>query len=353
MSSESNATPPIRQVLRCSRLLREGWHSKSELARRLAVSERTVKRYLRAIAAEEDGFDVREVDERGLRKYRLRPPGVVDRRRGSPYEVMALAMAQRVFEAFDPGGVADLLDQVLFELTGEEEEGEEDAIDRSRRSMSRRFVLTRSMQALPGKVRHVFDQVLRALVQRRVIDMRYRARHGQEKVYVMRPYTLLMGERELAITGPVGEPPEDGSATDGDSMRTFALHRIIHIDLRMTRFHMPNLSQWDPESLYSRAWGLYSGDPESVRVEVHPDFSEVVSERRWHPSQQVGEVLEDGWIPMQFEVFTGGEFRTWLLGWGPWLRVVEPAHLRDWVGNLAALRPGDGSPDEDEVFRIV
>jgi len=353
MDTQKDAVSPVRQALRCSRLLREGWHSKSELSRRLDMSERTVKRYLRAIAAEEDGFEVREVDERGLRKYRLRPPRVVDRRRGSPFEVMALAMAQRFFEAFDPGGVADLLDQVLFEVTGEEDEGEEDAVDRSRRSMARRFVLTRSMQGLPGRVRRVFDQILRALVQRRVVELRYRARHGKEKLYVLRPYTLLLGERELAITGPVGEPPEDGMAGDDDNMRTFALHRIIDIDLRMTRFRMPSLSQWDPERLYSGAWGLYSGEPERVRVEVHPDFEEVIAERRWHDSQEVGEAAPDGWLSMQFDVFTGGEFRTWLLGWGPWLRVVEPAHLSEWLSGLNALSPGEGDPDEDEVFRIV
>jgi predicted DNA-binding transcriptional regulator YafY len=353
MGTDSDATSPIRQILRCSRLLREGWHGKSELARRLAVSERTVKRYLRAIAAEDDGFEVREVDERGLRKYRLRTQRVVDRRRGSSFEIMALAMAQVFFEAFDPGGVADLLDQVLFEITGEEEESEEDAIDRSRRSMARRFVLTRSMQPLPGRVRRVFDQVLRGLVQCRVVDIRYRARHGQEKVYVLRPYTLLLGERELAVTGPIGEPPEDGSASAGDAMRTFALHRIIDIELRMTKFRMPNLSQWDPKSLYARAWGLYSGPPERVRVEVQPAFAEVVAERRWHESQQLGEPAEDGWLSMQFDVFTGGEFRTWLLGWGPWLRVVEPAHLNRWIHDLAATSPGEHAPDEDEVFRIV
>ncbi|MBJ93420.1 MAG: hypothetical protein CMP23_02995 [Rickettsiales bacterium] len=353
MKTKDESVVPIRQVLRCSRLLREGWHSKAECARRLGVSERTVKRYLKAIAEEEDGFEVREVDERGLRKYRLRAPRVMDRRRGSPFEVMALAMAQRFFEAFDPGGVADLIDQVLYEITGEEEEGEEDAVDRSRKSMARRFVMTREMQPLPGRVRRVFDQVLRALVQCRVVDLRYRPRHGREKRYVLRPYTLLMGERELAITGATGEPPADGAASDQDSMRTFALHRITEIQLRMTRFRMPNLGQWNPRAVYQAAWGLYSGPPRQVTVEVHPAFAEVVAERRWHSSQRVGEPVAGGWIPIHFEVFTDGEFRSWLLSWGPWLRVVEPRDLASWLEGLSALKPGEGEPEASEVFRIV
>ena len=179
---------PIQQVLRCSRLLREGWHDKAELARRLGVTERSVKRYLAAIAGEEDGFEFREVDERGHRVYRIRPPDLVRRRRGSPYEVMALAMAERFFRVFDPGGVADLLDQVLYEVTGEEDEAEEDASHSRRRSLARRFVLARAPQRMSGKVRRVFDQVLRALHLRPVQledlvperDARPRPRRGDE-----------------------------------------------------------------------------------------------------------------------------------------------------------------------------
>jgi len=161
------------------------------------------------------------------------------------------------------------------------------------------------------------------------------------------------GAGRLAVTGAVGEPPKDGAASDGDVMRTFALHRIIDIELRMSRFRMPNLRQWDPETLYSAAWGLYSGPAREVVVEVHPAFAEVVAERRWHQSQRLGSAGADGWVPMHFEVFTGGEFRSWLLSWGPWLRVVSPIDLRQWVEGLAALSPGEGEPDDDEVFRIV
>jgi len=343
----------MRQVLRCSRLLREGWHDKPALSRRLGVSERAVKRYLRALADEEDGFEVREVDERGLREYRIRAGGWRERRKGSPYEVMALAMAERFFRAFDPGGVADLLDQVLYEVTGEEDESEEDAIDRKRRSLSRRFVLARAPQQLPGRVRRVFDQVLRAVVERRVVDLKYHPRKGPARDYVLRPYTLLLGEQELAITGAVGEPPEDGGARPGDPIRTFALSRVEGLALRRTRFTMPHLGLWDPEREFAASWGLYSGPPEDVRVAVHPAFAELVAERVWHPSQQVGDPGPDGWIPLDFDVFARGEFRTWVLGWGPWIRVEHPADLRDWVDQARTLDPTEHGPEEDDVFRIV
>jgi predicted DNA-binding transcriptional regulator YafY len=348
----SERRTPIRQVLLCRRLLSEGWHDKAGLARRLGVSERSVKRYLAALAEEEEGFDVRPVDERGTREYRIRHPRWVERRRGSPYEVMALAMAERFFRAFDPGGVADLLDQVLFEVTGEEDEADEEAINRKRRSLARRFVLARAPQPLPGRVRRVFDRVLRAVVERRVVDLRYHPRKGPAKDYVLRPYTLLLAEQELAITGPVGSPPEDGRAREGEPIRTFALSRIEGLELRKTRFTMPHLGLWNPERRFAGSWGLYSGPAEPVHIRVHPAFSELVAERVWHPSQQVDDPGPDGWIPLRFEVFTGGEFRTWLLGWGPWVYVDGPQELVDWISAIRATPVGAAEPDEDEVFRI-
>lgn len=341
---------PTQQVLRCARLLREGWHDKASLANRLGVSERAIKRYLAAIASEEDGYAIREVDECGLRQYRIRPVGVKEGRNAHHYEIAALAMAERFFAAFDPGGVADQLDQLLFEMTGDD--AEDDEPSGPRRGLARRFVLARAPQPLPGTVRHVFDRVLQGLLERRVVELRYRPRAGGERTYVLRPYTLLLGESELAITGPVGEPPDDARARDDDPIRTFALHRIAGIQLRTQRFEMPNLGQWNPEARFSTAWGLYAGPPEPVRVAVHPAFADLVAERQWHGSQRVGEPAADGWIPLEFEVFPHGELRTWVLGWGPWIRVEEPAALADWVSSARSAEPGRGDPKAEDLYRI-
>ena len=348
-----DAATPIRQVLRCAGLLREGWHGKSSLARRLGVSTRTVKRYLAALEGEVEGFEIREIDERGTREYRIRDLNVVDRRAGSPYEVLALVMAERFFRAFDPGGVADLLDQMIFEITGEDDDDDGALVDKSLRSLGRRFVLARAPQPLSGDVRLVFDQLLRAVVEQRVVDLDYERRKGGRRAYVLRPYTLLLGESELAVIGAVSEPGPGGSAQPGDPIRTFALHRIRGLKLRAQRFVMPNLSLWDPEAMFEASWGLYAGAPERVRISAHPAFGELVARRQWHPSQQVGGPGADGWIPVTFDVFTGGEFRTWLLGWGPWVRVEHPASLGAWVAQTRSMAPGDGEPDDDEVFRIV
>jgi hypothetical protein len=90
-----------------------------------------------------------------------------------------------------------------------------------------------------------------------------------------------------------------------------------------------------------------------VEVSVHPGYAALLAARTWHASQEVGEPAADGWIPLRFHVFLGGEFRTWLLGWGPWLRVETPSKLRAWAERMR-LEPGpDAEPERDDLFRIV
>jgi len=339
----------MRQALRCARLLLEGWHDKPTLARRLGVTERTVKRYLAAIMMEDDGYETRRVDEIGRREYRIRHRIARDRGAASNYEIMALAIAERFFRAFDPGGVADLLDQVLLDLTGEDDvDDDDDDAGKARRAIARRFVLARAPQPLSGRVRLVFDRVLRALVELRVLRLRYQKRSGETKDYVVRPYTLVLGDSELAVTGAAGDP--DRGETP---VRTFALHRIVEIELEKTTFRMPPLGKWNPQRVYADAWGLYAGDAEAVEVRIHPGYAPLLADRTWHPSQEVGEPDDEGWIPLRFRVFPGGEFRTWLLGWGPWLRVVHPPELKAWAARMEAPLADGASPDEEDLFRIV
>ena len=155
-SPSTDGRTPSGRILHCAELLREGWHTKGELADRLGVSDRTVKRYLRRLEGEAEGFAHRVSDERGQREYRIRPARFVQRRDGTNHEVLALAMAQRFFKAFDPGGVADALDGVLLSMTGEDEDMEDE--DGSQRSIARRFVLARAPQPMPGSAPYQLRQ---------------------------------------------------------------------------------------------------------------------------------------------------------------------------------------------------
>ena len=79
------------------------------------------------------------------------------------------------------------------------------------------------------------------------------------------------------------------------------------------------------------AWDVISDEP-LVRVVLRfaPDVAARAAETRWHPSQEV-EPGADGSLVWQARISGLREVRSWVLGWGAGVEVLEPAELRDWV----------------------
>jgi len=65
-----------------------------------------------------------------------------------------------------------------------------------------------------------------------------------------------------------------------------------------------------------------------------------VRARVWHPSQQIRDDA-NGRIVVSLDVCHDWALRTWILGWGPFARVISPASLADEIHadlNTAAAR---------------
>ena len=68
----------------------------------------------------------------------------------------------------------------------------------------------------------------------------------------------------------------------------------------------------------------------TVKLLVYPPASRLFSETRYHETQKLEE-LENGKILCTLTVSDSPEFRTWLLGWGSQVEVVEPEELRESI----------------------
>jgi predicted DNA-binding transcriptional regulator YafY len=72
-------------------------------------------------------------------------------------------------------------------------------------------------------------------------------------------------------------------------------------------------------------------------VEVALRFSPVVGARvretRWHPSERV-EPAGDGSLTWRARVSGTLEIRSWILGWGADVEVVEPVELREEIAGI-------------------
>ncbi len=183
-------------------------------------------------------------------------------------------------------------------------------------------------RGLPGAATDAPPQKLvDALLHHRVIRMQYdSARSRRLKSYLVHPHRLAYADGGVYLQAYV---PEYGE------MRTFALERIRTITTDKDTF-TPQAGV--PTDAFPDSLGVHSGPTERIELEFAPAVAGYIREREWHASQQTMEA-DDGRIRMTLKVCNDWPLRTWVLGFGPFVRVVRPESLaRDILADLEAAR---------------
>jgi predicted DNA-binding transcriptional regulator YafY len=138
-------------------------------------------------------------------------------------------------------------------------------------------------------------------------------------------------------------------------MRTFALHRMRRVT-PLERTFVPRQDLEDDP--FEHSLGIYSGPPVPVVLEFSTRAAAYVAERQWHASQTTT-AHADGRLTMRLRVSDDFALRTWILGFGREVRVLEPSSLAAWVKevveDMRAAYDGKGSPDGQALlpFEIV
>ncbi len=139
------------------------------------------------------------------------------------------------------------------------------------------------------------------------------------KTYTVDPYRLVYYHGGLYLYARAHEYGE---------VRTFAVERIERIEVSDSSFEVPadfNVSE------YARgAFGIAGGKPEPVELRFAAEMAGYIRERVWHESQSLEEG-KDGSITLRMSVALGGELKSWIKGFLPHVRVVQPPSLRDEI----------------------
>ena len=81
----------------------------------------------------------------------------------------------------------------------------------------------------------------------------------------------------------------------------------------------------------SDSWSIWQGDsPVDVVLRFVPEATQWVSETKWHPSARVTP-LPGGGTEVRLRVASEVEMRPAMLRWTPYVEVVAPQSLRDYV----------------------
>ncbi|MGE5244968.1 MAG: helix-turn-helix transcriptional regulator [Betaproteobacteria bacterium] len=161
----------------------------------------------------------------------------------------------------------------------------------------------------------IVARALEATLSLRQAALTYHSKSSERtKSYLVHPYRLAWAQGALYLLAYVPEYHE---------VRTFAIDRVQEISLLEERFApIEEL----PDAAFPHSLGVHSGPPERVELEFQPTVADYVAARRWHPSQQVRET-EGGRLTMTLDVCLDRALQSWILSFGPFVRVVAPERL--------------------------
>ncbi len=169
------------------------------------------------------------------------------------------------------------------------------------------------------------SRLLEATLHFRVATMRYHSvSSARVKDYVVHPHRLAFAQGGLYLLAYV---------PDYDAVRTFAVDRIKSVSLEKQTF---TPREGIADDVFANSLGVNTGPAAKVEIAFESRVAPYVRARVWHASQQVKEA-PDGGLLLTMDVCHDWALRSWILGWGPFARVMTPAALaKDVQSDLQA-----------------
>lgn len=287
-----------------------------KLAGSLGVTTRTIRRDLAALQTA--GFPIYDDTVNGTKFWRMdqKAFGAVARSGLTFAELSALYFSRALLECF--AGT-----HLLADL--------QSALDKFEAALSpqmKKFLdrLPRAIKAKPGQAKPAGRQayattsrLLEAILSTKVVSMRYHSQAaGREKDYVVHPYRLVYVQGGLYLVAFVEAYSE---------LRTFAIERIRRLTVQDRTFTTIAELETDP---FRNSLGVHSGPTTRVRLRFDPLIAPSIRERVWHSSQQLRD-RPDGSLLMSLDVCDDYALRSWILGFGRYVRVLAPGSLAEWA----------------------
>lgn len=326
-----------------------GGLSLEELAAMLRITTRSVRRYLRELALVTELESI-EVRPGGAHLWRIKPS---ERGRAVPLrrtQAYALLAARRVF---DPIRGSALFDEIDVALRQVEQVAHRPALRTALRGeaatdarLEARFAyVPPSARAYANRGEDV-DELFQAVAELRVLRFRYRegapdaGGGGKDRGarITAHPYALVLHGGGIACV-----------ALDVDRAvaRAFLFDRMAELEAAaVERFELPadfELADW-----VQGDFGVgRAARTVKLLVEFEPRAAEGVRARRVHPSQKLA-VAADGRVRASLSLPESAEVlaraRSWLLGFGAAVRVIEPRELAEDIA-LELRRAADRYSD--------
>ncbi len=158
-------------------------------------------------------------------------------------------------------------------------------------------------------------KLLEATLHYRAATMRYHSvSSAVERDYLVHPYRLTFAHGGLYLLAFVPAYKD---------VRTFAVDRIKAVSLEKQTFVPKERIE---DEAFANSLGVNTGPAAPVELEFETRVAPYVRARVWHSSQQLREGA-DGTLVLSMNVCHDWALRSWILSWGPFVRVRSPRTL--------------------------
>jgi predicted DNA-binding transcriptional regulator YafY len=168
-----------------------------------------------------------------------------------------------------------------------------------------------------SKFKETLAQVQEAAQNQRLIRVRYftmsRRKHTRRRIA---PYQVWYYDETFYLIGFCHQRQE---------IRLFAIDRIERIEILDEAFEPPE--GFDAEQFMQPSFGVFQGEPATVRIRFTKAAAGYISEKSWHPTQ-ILTPQPDGGLLFEARVAGIDEIMRWVLKWGADAEVVAPDELR-------------------------
>ena len=172
-----------------------------------------------------------------------------------------------------------------------------------------------------SKKADLIDELMDGIESRKVTIIHYQSLSATEPVeYEVYPYGVMYHHGSLYLVA---------HSSDHKKILHFKVDRIDEASAGPFHFEPPE--DFDLQEHFADSFGVFQGDGEvTVKVRFLPRVAPYVLESKWHASQKLVK-RQDGSVLAEFRLSNTEEVKRWILSFGQYAVVLEPAALRDDV----------------------
>ena len=151
------------------------------------------------------------------------------------------------------------------------------------------------------------------------IEIGYKSIKSGESERVLHPYGIYNYEGDTYLIAYCEKRKE---------VRDFKLCRISKLNIMDEKYKIDE--KFDIHEYTKNSIGNFKGEELDIHLIIREPFSTIVSEKRWSSKQSIKE-LSDGSIDFKARMMGYEQIKSWILGMGPSVTVLEPQKLVDDV----------------------